>query len=901
MTDKIFNYLKNFCYACGACSIECNTGAITLEQNSDGFFVCQIDDIKCIDCGKCLQVCPILNTEFSRKNPMRGYAYIGGDKLRDNSSSGGAFGAIAEGVIIKGGYVCGAAFSDDYRYVKHIIIDNVRELSNIQKSKYVQSRTEEIYRSIKNILETGKEVFFCGTPCQVAGLKSYLRLKYENLLTADLLCHAANSELAWQEFILDKGKITEADFRDKTKYYPFSLKLQIGGTEIFEPQSECDFMQGFYAGIFCRDSCDRCPFPYYNRVGDITLADFWGVENVLQDIDYKKGCSAILVNNEKGQKAVDKYLKNTAKFIKEVDANDIISRNGAAEHCFHNHPGRRTFFENLKAVGFKESYDRAYGKKYDFGLVGFWYTMNYGAALTAFALANVVKALGYSVLMIEAPGIYFADDNVVYEKNSTVRKFISQYFQISERQASPYQMQSLNDVCEAFLVGSDQLWGWQPGKYHDGGAYYLLDFVNGIKKKVAYGTSFGKTEFSGDTEDVNAFGFHLRRFSDVSVREQDAVSLCNDCFGVAATWVVDPVFLLSEYEYEIAAKRSPIKSKVEGEKYIFVYMLQPTKQKNEIIRQVMSRLGMKVVAVSDLDTRYGEVYQCDEWEFEHYTKLEVADWLKLIQGAEFVLTDSYHGFCFSLIFRKQFLALTPRGGLNRFNTIAGIIGLEGRIDIGGSNEPDYERLADIDYIQVWEKLQPEITRSRKWLEKALNRDYKPSETDALYDVMRYESLRLREDCERKIQIAKEQYFSMSCKLRRQSYITRRYIVRDYLIKRLDGKMVAIRGAGGHTDEILRILSNSPINIMCIWDERTKDGIYGGHPVVSNASVFKMNPVDVVLISSWKYREEMMNDVLAELAKYDLREIEVIDFYSELQQKGIPIDSEYFWFDWDFDV
>ena len=607
------------------------------------------------------------------------------------------------------------------------------------------------------------------------------------------------------------------------------------------------------------------------------------------------------MNTSTGQNVVDKYLNNTAEFIIEVDAQDIISQNGAAEHCFHNHPGKKVFFDNLKTKGFKESYKLASRQSYDFGLVGFWYTLNYGAALTAFALASTVKSLGYSVLMIEAPGIYFGEKDSFYDKDGPSRKFISQYFQISERQSDYYQLQKLNDKCEAFLVGSDQLWGWNIGRYQEGGAYYLLDFVNGDKKKVAYGTSFGQAEFQGDTEDVTAFGFHLRRFSSVSVREQDAVNLCKDRFDVNATWVVDPVFFLSDYEYKIAAKRSTIELVSNDEKYIFVYMLQPTKRKNEIIKKVSEKLRMRVVAIADLYPKYAEVYQCDAWEFEHYTTVDVPDWLKLIQEAAFVITDSYHGFCFSIIFKKQVLALTPRGMLNRFQTLAKLVGMERKIDIGGYNEPDYENLFDIDYDQIWERLEPEIRRSRDWLKEALKTEYKPSEIDTLYDVMKYENMRLRDDYERKIQFAKEQYFSMSCKLRRQSYITRRYIVRDYLVERLQGKAVAIRGAGGHTDEILRILSDSPVNIICVWDKSTKKDKYGGYPVVRKVSDYKMSTVDAVLISSWKYRDEMRNDVVDELRNNNLDGIEVIDFYSELQQKGIPIDSEYFWFDWDFDA
>ena len=592
--------INKYCYGCGACSIECGGGAIIMELNSEGFFYPVVDSEKCNGCGRCLEVCPVLKTNYKHKKPIKGYAFIGSKELREVSSSGGAFGAIAKNVIRDGGCVCGAVFSDDYRYVEHVIIDDLKNLKALQKSKYIQSRTGTIYKNIKEILDAGRNLFFCGTPCQVAGLKSYLREEYDNLLTADLFCHAANSELAWQEFICEKGNVTEADFRDKTMYYPYSLKLNTNGEYIYEPQDECDYMQGFFTGILCRESCDKCPFPYFNRMGDITLADFWGVENILSEIDYKRGCSAILVNTEKGQNAVDRYIVKSADFICEVNTDDIVRRNSVAEHCFHNHPGRHLFFDKLGIDGFKNSYNQSKKAIYDIGLIGFWYNKNYGAALTAFALANAVKSLGYSVLMIDAPSTQFQENDHVYDANSPVRKIISQYCSISDKQKNNKNIRELNDICKAFLLGSDQIWGWHPGKYHELGAYYVLDFVNSTKKKVAYGTSFGGAEFCGDSEDISAFVFFLRRFAAVSVREKDAIELCNDNFGVKATWVVDPVFLVSANEYRIMAKRSTIDLSVNEGKFVFVYLLQPTKSKNEIIRYIAASRGLKIVAVSDL-------------------------------------------------------------------------------------------------------------------------------------------------------------------------------------------------------------------------------------------------------------------------------------------------------------
>lgn len=912
----INQFVSDDCYGCGACVLECDRNAIIMKKNEEGFWYPSLDTDKCIDCLHCLNVCPALNTVYQRKHPLAGYAFIGNDDLRAKSSSGGAFGAIAERVLYEGGYVCGASFADDYKSVQHVLINDIKDLHRIQKSKYIQSRTGHVYQDVKDLLDTKKKVFFCGTPCQIAGLYSYLRKEYDNLITADLLCHATPSEYAWEKFIEEKGSVSEADFRDKTKFYPYAMRLQINGENTYESQMDCDFMQGFYIDLLCRNSCGHCPFPYFNRIGDVTLSDFWGVENVLSQLDYTQGCSAVLVNTEKGKNIVEAYLKETSVTMVEVSPEDIIMRNGAAQRHFTTHPGKKKFFRKLQeGLTFSESYYKAREAPHDFGLVGFWYTQNYGAALTAYALERTVQKMGCSVLMIDAPGTIFGRNNAVYDSSSPVRRFISQFCTISRRQESLYELQKLNDICNGFLLGSDQLWGWREGQYHQQGAYYLLDFVNSDKKKVAYGTSFGKTEFAGNIEDRNAFGFLLGRFSDVSVREKDAVTICKKSFGCDATWVVDPVFLLGIEEYIRVERRSILDESVWNEDYIFVYLLQPTKEKNRVIRQIAAKLDKRVIAVSDLDPNYVKFNLCDKWELEHYTELEVADWIKLIHHATYVITDSYHGFCFSIIFRKEFVALTPRDGLNRFQTIAEITGLENHIDICGRNVMEFEDFKPIDYLAVWERLQKEVDRSREWLENALKKEAEVQLPDRMYDMMRYSYLQLKEDLksdyerqlrlrtdlkadyEQQLRKERDQYFALSSMLRRQNFIERKYIVRTYLLHKLAGRHIAIRGAGEHTTELLKLFSNSDLSILCIWDKEISGQFLGGYPVINEIYELKKYRFDTILLSSWKYRKEMAEDVREKLKENQMEDIEILDFYEQLQKDGIPMESEFYWYDW----
>ena len=224
MVDKI---IGNDCYGCGACTSACKAHAISMKLNNEGFYYPVVNQAMCTKCGSCLSVCPVLNTVFKEKRPLAGYAFIGNGTIRKNSSSGGAFGAIALQILDEGGYICGAAFAEDYKSVSHIIIHQKDTLQKLQKSKYLQSKTGNIYQKIRDLLDDQNKVFFCGTPCQVAGLKRFLGDDEGNLLTADLVCHAANSELAWDRFLESKGNIVEADFRDKSRFYPFGMKLML--------------------------------------------------------------------------------------------------------------------------------------------------------------------------------------------------------------------------------------------------------------------------------------------------------------------------------------------------------------------------------------------------------------------------------------------------------------------------------------------------------------------------------------------------------------------------------------------------------------------------------------------------------------------------------------------------
>lgn len=199
MTDAEPFQAKSFCTGCTACYSACPVNAISMKKDEEGFAYPFIDPDKCINCSLCKTVC---NQQGLKKiENLRAYAAIANDDhIRENSSSGGVFTLLAENIIRKGGVVFGAAFDENFE-VKHISVEDVNELSRLRGSKYVQSALGDTFKEAKKYLNDGREVLFTGTPCQIAGLKTFLKKSYQNLTTADLVCHRVPSPKVWKKYV----------------------------------------------------------------------------------------------------------------------------------------------------------------------------------------------------------------------------------------------------------------------------------------------------------------------------------------------------------------------------------------------------------------------------------------------------------------------------------------------------------------------------------------------------------------------------------------------------------------------------------------------------------------------------------------------------------------------------
>ena len=350
--------IKNNCCGCHSCEQVCPVNAITFEETEEGFFYPVVDNQKCVSCGLCLKKCAVNEPQYE-KYSQKGYAaYFNNTELLRKSSSGGMFSALATEVLENGGCVCGCAEEIPGK-VSHRIINTLEDLRLLQGSKYVESDMSGVYSAVNEQLKSGNTILFSGTPCQVAGVKKFTG-NPENLITVDIICHGVpsrklyNSYLGW--FGENKGgKVKEYSFRSKEKH-DWSLTYRAvvekkNSEKVYEAIGSLDpYYHHFLRAYNYRESCYVCKYAKPERCGDITLGDFWGIENVAPDFYNSDGVSAVLVNSLKGEKLWD---DSGDKIIsKEVDVKDIVKHNGQLNNPSQRCSERDCIYEEFNEQGF---------------------------------------------------------------------------------------------------------------------------------------------------------------------------------------------------------------------------------------------------------------------------------------------------------------------------------------------------------------------------------------------------------------------------------------------------------------------------------------------------------------------------------------------------------------------
>lgn len=428
---------KKDCCGCNACFEACPKKAISLKIDIEGFWYPEVDQSKCVGCGLCEKVCPQLNAEKLKKNefekPVCFAAIHKNIETRFGSTTGGLFSALAEQMYAEGGYVGGAIYREDWS-VAHFISNNPEDLQRLRQSKYSQSDTRGFFSDVKKLLNVGEKVLVCGTPCQMAGLRQFLRKDYENLIIVDFICKSITSPKFYAKYLdywerKAKSKLVGFKFKDKelgwrnlVKRFDFA-----NGKSLYSRAKDKDLYSTAYHGnIVSRPSCYDCKFKGFPRIADITIADFWGCEKnpKYKALDDNAGTSAVIINNSHGLEFFEK-IKSKIQWMDSC-IEDILPGNPALLHkqkmpkC-----SREKFFEDLDKDTIENvvpKHSAYFGKSAELGL-----KQKVKLLLWPFAKAyrkkiNIFKFVYYNFICKNIKTDWF-NDGVLYPHAYTVIEF----------------------------------------------------------------------------------------------------------------------------------------------------------------------------------------------------------------------------------------------------------------------------------------------------------------------------------------------------------------------------------------------------------------------------------------------------------------------------------------------
>ncbi|MDD5638816.1 MAG: Coenzyme F420 hydrogenase/dehydrogenase, beta subunit C-terminal domain [Candidatus Pacebacteria bacterium] len=349
---------KRNCAGCYACVNKCPQKCISMKIDKEGFWYPEVDNNKCMKCGNCIDVCPVINKTTGQKD-LLAYACVNKDEpTRMNSSSGGIFTLLAEQILRDKGVVFGARFNEKFE-VEHSYIESKEDISRFQGAKYVQSKIGKTYKQAKEFLEKGRKVLFTGTPCQIGGLRSYLKKNYKNLFCVDIVCHGVPSPVVWKKYLEYREEIAQSSikkicFRDKQAgWKSSSISFWFLNNKKYQSIHNKDpYMIAFLKNICLRPSCYVCQFKDLYGQGDITLGDFWGIENILPNLDDNKGVSLVLVNSDNGKDIFKKIQDKTLYY--KVNLDDAILYNSPIIKSVNYNPKREKFLKELDLIKFDE-------------------------------------------------------------------------------------------------------------------------------------------------------------------------------------------------------------------------------------------------------------------------------------------------------------------------------------------------------------------------------------------------------------------------------------------------------------------------------------------------------------------------------------------------------------------
>lgn len=675
---------ENKCCGCSACYNICPVSSISMVENRKGFLEPQINEILCIHCGKCVEVCPSLNKkENSNWRSPKKYAFAASKALRSKSSSGGAFSLLAEHVLNKDGLVAGAAYMDDNISVHHILIDDKEQLDVLRLSKYVQSVQEDNYKKVQKLLKEGKTVLYTGTPCQIAGLKSFLNgTPQTNLYTVDVLCHGVPPAKLLREHLQNMFGIETiqkiAMRRSDTWAVCLDIYFKDGSCSCHKEKGSI-FIAAFLNDMILRDCCYNCKYASLPRQGDITIGDLWSARELKLGLPYEEKSSIVLVNNKEGEYLWQHVLATATDYdCQGLNKQSITALNSNiyTPNATYNEKSdifwkkylqqKITFEEAVFQTLYpqsKLSYREIVPNKepaLNVGLV-LYASDNYGSCATNIAIYKAIENLGYTPIVLDS----------IVSPWGVSKKYIDKHLRISSPFIAQEDYQAANSICDTFVLGSDYSLNITAPHTVNNIEKFLMAFVDDGKRKIAYAPSLGMPDVKNDLSTRYLYTVLLQRFNCISFREDSAVDLCKKYFDIDAYCVLDPVFLVNEEIYGDIASESSLRF---NEKFLLAYILDPTPEKKELIKKAAQSLNLPYYIIIDCEGY--ESFQKDFTSEDHlFEKPSFEDWLSCFIHSSYIITDSFHGTCFALILKKPFISLKNRN-TKRFDSLAKLLGYE---------------------------------------------------------------------------------------------------------------------------------------------------------------------------------------------------------------------------------
>ena len=573
----------------------------------------------------------------------------------NKSGSGGMFCSIATFILNKNGIVYGASFSSNFEEVNIERVDNINDLDKLLTSKYMMSNVRDSFRLVKEDLENNRIVLFSGLPCQIYGLKNYLKKDYDNLFCCELVCHGALPNNIWKDYlesIRDKSKdIVSINMRDKRLgWYDYGMSIKYNdGSEFFENHKDNKYMKVFLCDKYLNKSCYSCKFKNENSKADITIGDYWGLVKSKLTLDRKLGTNVVIVNTQKGLELFNS-LSNIIKY--EIKKEDTLVYNAGMSNDIKTTPS---------------NYERRVFAKSNVAILTLNFNDNIGGVLQSYALQKFLSDNYYDATTIQSHEYWHHLSFVKKLKCRVVNDF-----------------SKIQNDYSSYIVGSDQVWrrDFISGKWRDSWQTWkplFLDFAkNWNVNKIAYSASYGNDNFNFN-DVMPSIKDCLNSFDAISMRELDATKYIDSITNTPTTNTCDPTMLLTKEDYIKLC--SNIKTKENG---LFTYILDKSDEKTKIANKILSNLSIEKVS---------------------RVENNVEEWLASYRDSKCVLTDSFHGVVFSIIFNKPFICIynKSRGG-SRFNTLIELFNIGNRV-VTSEDEIDYSLLEiapNIDYTKFVE-------------------------------------------------------------------------------------------------------------------------------------------------------------------------------------------------------